>query len=252
MTLTKNCTAPRAMPSKKTTKRHRCKRPRPGRRFSRSLLQFLDTEKEPVHTPENGPQRRISAGAAAAVGLALWPSRVSADVGIPMLLYVWPASWILFVPIVLIEAVIARSVLVLPLGRSLRISFVANLVSTVVGIPLAWIAALIVELLLAGIGAGLHAVTRGYIPESVVAIAILTLAWIGPESRPWAVPAAALVLCVPFFFASVYCERRVARRMVSPELYDRVRHWSWRANLVSYGVIAVLLLAFTIYSLVRR
>jgi len=152
----------------------------------------------------------------------------------------------------LIEAVIARSVLVLPLGRSLRISFVANLVSTVVGIPLAWIAALIVELLLAGIGAGLHAVTRGYIPESVVAIAILTLAWIGPESRPWAVPAAALVLCVPFFFASVYCERRVARRMVSPELYDRVRHWSWRAKLVRYGVIAVLLLAFTIYSLVRR
>lgn len=122
------------------------------------------------------------------------------------------------------------------------------------GIPLAWLAALILELLLAAIGIGLSKVTHGYVPESVGAIlAILTPAWIGPASAvSWQIPAAALVLCVPLFFASVYCERRVARKMVPETLHDRVRLWSWRANLISYGAITVLLIAYTIYLLVRK
>src|SRR5260370_1208577 len=104
--------------------------------------------------PSGLPRRSLAGGATAGVALALCPSTVLADVGLPMLVFVWPASWILLVPIVLVEAVIARRILALPPARCLKISFVANLVSTMVGIPLAWLAALLLELLLAGIGAG--------------------------------------------------------------------------------------------------
>ncbi len=202
------------------------------------------------------PRRSLQVGSAAfAVGLGLWPSSVLADVGLPMLVFVWPASWILLLPVVLVEGAVARRFLLLPLGRCLKISLVANLVSTAVGIPLAWVAALIVELLLAGIGVGLHHVGRGYIPQEIIAISAIAPAWIGPTGpteQRWIVPAAALALCVPFFFASVYIERWVARKMVLPPLRDRIRDWSSRANLISYCAIGVVLLALTIYLLVHR
>ena len=35
-------------------------------------------------------------------------SRARADVGVPMLAVVWPIAWIAFVPVVLVEAAIAR------------------------------------------------------------------------------------------------------------------------------------------------
>jgi len=190
----------------------------------------------------------------AAIGLTIWPSSAFADMGVPMLVFIWPASWILFVPIALVEAAVAFRVLALPFKRCLLISFVANLVSTLLGIPLTWLAVAILEVLLAGLGLGLNALSRGYIPEDIAGmLAILSPAWLGPgDQGPWVFTLASLVLCIPFFFASVYCERWVAKKMVLPALHEGVRHWSWRANLITYSAIAVLLLIATIYLFLRR
>jgi hypothetical protein len=61
------------------------------------------------------------------------------------------------------------------------------------------------------------------------------------------IPVAAIVLLIPFFFASVFLERMVFRRFCtsSPEL---ARRWSWVANGASYcfmlaGLVVVLIVA---------
>jgi hypothetical protein len=166
------------------------------------------------------------------------PHSARADAGIPMLLFVWPAAWILLVPVILIEALVARRVLALPFRRSLRISTVANLWSTFLGIPLTWLAMLAFEYAIGGIATALNIGDIGpvgFLPFSA--------AWIGPVGRPdaWLVPAAALVLCVPFFFMSVWVEYRVVRRSFPEEEWPSVKKWSWTAHSFTYAAIAVAL-----------
>src|SRR5881628_2086955 len=79
-----------------------------------------------------------------------------ADAGVPMLVLVWPASWVLLIPIIFVEAEIARSMLVLPYGRAFEVAGLANLASTFLGIPLTWGALVLVEILTGLIAWGLH------------------------------------------------------------------------------------------------
>jgi hypothetical protein len=64
------------------------------------------------------------------------------------------------------------------------------------------------------------------------------------------VPAAAIVLLVPFFFASVFVERAVFSRFCrsSPEL---ARRWSWVANGATYSVMLIGLVVTLTVALVR-
>ena len=49
---------------------------------------------------------RLTVAVAVIVVLASTPARANA--GFPMIIAIWPASWLLFCPVVLIEAVVAR------------------------------------------------------------------------------------------------------------------------------------------------
>ena len=64
--------------------------------------------------------------------LMAMPCAAHADAGVPMLALIWPASWILFIPIVAIEAWIAREVVGLTVKRCILASTAANAVSTLV------------------------------------------------------------------------------------------------------------------------
>jgi hypothetical protein len=174
---------------------------------------------------------------AAVVGLLVlfFPAEARANAGVPMLVLVWPASWIAFVPIVLIEAFVARHVLALSVKECLRLSVVANLWSTLLGIPLAWLAMFVVEM---GVGA---LIVGAKIDVGAVGTALLApfmVAWIGPEPVRWQMAAAAAALCIPFAAASIWVEAWSARRRVSAE---RARTWARRANLTTYGLAFVAL-----------
>ena len=43
--------------------------------------------------------------------LILLPTVAQADAGLPMLALLWPAFWVLFIPIVIIEAWVARRII---------------------------------------------------------------------------------------------------------------------------------------------
>ena len=136
-------------------------------------------------------------------GLAL-PAH--ADVGVPMLAVMWPPAWLLLLVIVPVEGYFARRILSLDWRAALGLSLRANLVSTLVGIPLTWFVLLLVEF---GTGYAVYLlkVDEAGVPSAVQrAVAITVLApWLGPGDglSAWIVPAAAAYLCIPFFFALI-------------------------------------------------
>ena len=179
----------------------------------------------------------------------LAPTVAQADAGVPMLALLWPASWIAFIPVVIIEAWIATRIIGLTWKPALIRSSIANATSTLVGIPLTWGALLIVELGLSGGGRAFGIET---LPQKLFA-AVVQAPWLIPyeEELDWLVPTAAIVLLVPFFFASVFIERWAFDRKKQLEK-PLVRLWSWKANLVTYGIMLLLLLGTLIYSIAKH
>ncbi len=76
------------------------------------------------------------------------PANVLLNVGLPMLAVAWPAYWIALLPVVAIEALIARRLLGLPTLEAFALSGKANVVSTLIGIPIAWVALVALEMVM--------------------------------------------------------------------------------------------------------
>jgi hypothetical protein len=163
--------------------------------------------------------------------------RASADAGFPMLIVAWPAAGILFVPVVLVEGLIARRMLGLSTRDALKLSLIANIWSTLVGVPLTWLALLLLEMVGILLGSLASSTRLSWL------LAPLYAAWIPPVNGWWPLYASGAVLCVAFFFASVWTEARSARRRVPP---DKALAWAKRANLVTYAPVFVALVAAAI------
>jgi hypothetical protein len=181
------------------------------------------------------------------------PSFAKADTGLPMILVEWPAVILALVPVVLIEAAVYRRRLGTAYAKALDSAGVANLASTFIGHPLAWILRLIGQfvltlllmLVLKLVGEPSEA-SMDSVPAKLVEVAVYS-AWLPGEGAPWMWPAASLVGLVPAFFVSVYSEAWVLRRLMKGEDRHTILALSYRANLASY----VLLVAIATIILVR-
>src|SRR6266850_3962946 len=138
--------------------------------------------------------------------LALLP--LLADAGVPMIALTLPAMVMLLIPIILIEGFLCKRWLGLTTWQAMKSNAVSNLASTIIGVPVAWGIMLGVEFVTFGIIERSGAIQNWHSPLANVIGLFLGSAWIGPfdRSNVWVVPAAALVLLVPFFFASYYIE----------------------------------------------
>jgi hypothetical protein len=179
----------------------------------------------------------------------LAPTMAQADAGVPMLALLWPASWMAFIPVVIIEAWIAKQIFGLMWKPALFRTGLANTASTLIGIPLTWGALLLIEL---GISGGGKAFGIETLPQKLFAV-IVQAPWLIPyeEDLDWMITAAAIVLLVPFFFASVFIERWAFDRKRQLEK-PLVRLWSWKANLVTYGIMELLLFGTLIYVIAKH
>lgn len=183
---------------------------------------------------------RASLFAALVIGC---PSIARADAGIPMLAIVWPSSWLALVPIVFVEAIVARRLAFLPLRTCLWLSLEANLWSTFLGIPLVWLCLVILEIFLGG--------TLSHFklePSQLgqVLTAPFFSAWLGPVRTASPIYGAAAILCVPFGVASVFIETWGVRRYLPARL---ARRWAIRANLLTYGLAIVALTLAAVLSM---
>ena len=177
--------------------------------------------------------------------IAIISSSANADVGLPMIYLVWPASWVLLPVIIILEALVAKHMLHVG-WKSLKISAVANIVSTIVGIPITWFMLLVGEIVLMKLPLqGVH------LPSSVGGILTIVLIspWLIPDDQNmhWMVYAAAAAHCIPFFFMSVWCECKVACLLLKEQPRKVIKRWAWRANLWSYGLIILCLVGAAIY-----
>jgi hypothetical protein len=88
---------------------------------------------------------------------------------------------------------------------------------------------------------------------------ILSAPWIAPveNTASWAVPLAALVLLIPFFFVSVWIEQKVMEHMLpvteALEVNEKVLRSAVRgANLISYGFLFAFAMTWLSWGVFHR
>lgn len=158
-----------------------------------------------------------------------------ANVGLPMIFVELPFLAVALLPVAALEAVLYRRWLSVPWRRAWQGSLHANLWSTFVGVPLAWLAQAVGQMAVGGGSAwGLDT------PLDRLAAVTVQSAWLIPyegELR-WMVPAAALCLLVPCLLASA-CVEQWRLRHYWPELpARRVVCAALLANVASYLLLA--------------
>jgi hypothetical protein len=170
--------------------------------------------------------------------------------GIPMIVLTWPAMAILLLPVIVIEGLLCKKWLGLPTWQAVKTNAISNLASTIIGIPVAWTVMLAIEFGIIGVVSASTALQNWHSPIANVIFFLLSSAWLNPDlgvgKSAWVIPAATLVLLMPFFLVSYWIEYLVVRRMVgmpsgeaSNLAYRRVRVAVRNANLVTYGAMFV-------------
>ena len=159
---------------------------------------------------------------------------VIANAGVPMLIIYGPVLLIALVPIIVLEsAIINHTANIGFAAMSWRVGL-ANAVSTLMGVPLTWLALVLIQMFTGGgsaHGVGLHAVTW-------------QAPWLIPyeDDLHWMVPAAGLVLTVPFWFVSVVIESKVLNRTLRQRAFDAgisIKRLCFVANTWSYALLGV-------------
>lgn len=183
---------------------------------------------------------------AAGIALLAFAGNASANAGVPMLVLTLPAMVVALIPVIVLEAVVLGRALNASAVSLLKSVSIANVTSTVVGVPITWVNLVALQ----GITGG----TTGY-GMATPAQRLLAVTWQAPWLIPyegdlyWMVPAASLVLLVPFFFASYVIEANMISRLEPQYPEPRLRSVVFRANLLSYVLLAVANLAWLLWSL---
>ncbi len=186
-----------------------------------------------------------------------------ADAGIPMLAVTWPAMLVALLPIIAIEALVLKSRLKLSLQVTAKAAALANVVSTVAGIPVTWLILAVLEFLFTrgGTAFGLATPLRRFLSVTIQAPWLVPY---GPSEMRWMVPTAALALIPPFFLASWLLETLIVSASLrkrnldlwkphDPRARSRVLRSSvFRANIASYAMLAIAILVWLGISLARR
>jgi hypothetical protein len=172
-----------------------------------------------------------------------------ADVGLPMLALHFPLLVLLLLPIILIEIAVAKRSLAKPLPQGFKSAIAwANVLSTLLGIPLAWFGLVLLEF---GAEAAFYAVHGDFSPDSNfperhkhifdLLMVVCSAPWLLPVDGPqfaWLPSAATLVLLVPYYFVSVWVEGWIMRRIWKSREKAEVMAASRRANAASYALLA--------------
>jgi len=194
---------------------------------------------------------------------SLRPLLVLADAGIPMLFVTWPAMVIALVPVIAMEALLIRKRVVYKPWPIFRATAAANLVSTIIGIPLTWLALVACEMLIGPALSRIPGIQNWHGPVARTIGFVFAAAWLPPwRNASSLIPLAMLVLLVPFFFVSVWSERLVMKRTLAVTATEDVpggeisKGKLWRAvrdaNLLSYGFLVAVTCAWWIWQSLHK
>lgn len=176
-----------------------------------------------------------------------------ANVGVPLIDYLFPGFWMLLPAIMLLEWAMALFVLRKGAWIAAKVAVVANIFSTLVGIP---IKAVLVTAMIQAVNQSPFTLTeeswRLLNPLQKFLIAVVGSApfgvgWRSPLEFEVVLMAYWGLLLLPFLLLSVWTEWLVAKRLLAKGDRRLARRWAWLANLVSYAALfALISLLFTI------
>jgi hypothetical protein len=154
-----------------------------------------------------------------------------ANVGIPMIFPQLLLMCIVFVPVVLIESVIAAKSINIPFSRAVKDVSLANLVTTIIGVPIAWVFMLFIDSVFTG--GGMYKLDN---LEEIILSVTLKAAWLAPYEGQlhWMIPAAATVLLIPCFIVSLIIEYLILVMRWPEKDHSAVFSVVLRANIWSY------------------
>lgn len=156
-----------------------------------------------------------------------------ANAGLPMIIPQILLMGVAFVPVVLLEGAIMRGELLLPWRRLLKGVTIANLGTTLVGIPLAWVVMLGGQFISSTI---FYPDLDQASPAQMLLVAIYESAWLWPhmEHLFWLAPLASMVLLVPSFVISFVLERKLLAKLWADTAIPKITSSVLRANVWSY------------------
>ena len=193
------------------------------------------------------------------------------DMGLPMIVPSMFLMVLALVPIIFVEGYVIAARLRLDLLKILNWVALANLASTFIGIPVTWFILALLQLVT---GSG------NFFKIDTFWGKLVAVTWQAPWALPhgpgydWIVSVAMISLLIPFCFASWFLEYHVARKKLSTLLYEKssdgdiendpiierleseaffpqISRAFRDANLVSYGMLVVLLVVILFAGLRR-
>ncbi|MFB2937873.1 hypothetical protein ACE1B6_21705 [Aerosakkonemataceae cyanobacterium BLCC-F154] len=178
------------------------------------------------------------------LGLALIPSVAQANAGVPMIFLVYPPLKIALVPIILIEAAVYWKLLNLSKKEAFLCSLCTNLISTLAGFPLLWLAIVTVGMIFFFI--------NSFISLPGIIFFILFPVWLGPlpnEQLLYLIPLSSFLFIIIAYFVSVFIEKLFMKWLLEEvwqKQIDRSRlHKSLiYANLATYIPLAIFIPLF--------
>lgn len=184
------------------------------------------------------------------------PTPILANVGLPMIFIHWPLMLCALIPVIVLEALLIRRWLPLSLRDAFLGISKANAFSTIVGVPLAWLAMLVLEFAVM-LPFGLAAEKWKWEPEGPVWQVLgflFSVAWLGPAEAylHWMVPAAVALLLLPCFYLSLVLERRSCIRTWAGADPERVRRGVFAVNLASYALLFMLACGWATFELATK
>jgi hypothetical protein len=175
------------------------------------------------------------------------------NAGSPMIILEIPLMLLTLLPIIIVEAVITHSKLKLLWKQAFFGVAIANLFSTLLGVPLAWLAMLLIKLISES---GFHILYKQS-PASVSPLLdllqfFLSVAWLGPQYTFINIISALIILLIPSYYVSVLMERKICRSIWRNQPRELVDHAVIYANRVSYLCLFMLTFAFLFYIIYQR
>lgn len=156
-----------------------------------------------------------------------------------------PATWVLIIPIIILEAWIAVRWLKLKWGKAFLISIAANIASTLVGIPFTYV-------VIGGAAYALFGATAGIPLLGDITMWMLQPFVFFPFWKTWVLPLALIGLLIPSFFVTYWIEKFVARGLLraKSDAKEVAKRWSLYANAASYALMAILLSMWFAFELI--
>lgn len=177
----------------------------------------------------------------------LVPFLCSADAGVPVIAITYPSLVVLLIPVIITEYYIIRSLITGYNKQVLTGTVISNVISTFLGVPLAWGLLLLVEIITTGGSA-----VKGTGAMHYIGSVVLQAAWLIPyeDHLFWMVPVAIMINLIPAYYLSKYSEYFIMTKILKETGKAEIKKAVFRANNITYLLLAVFTVVYLIYNII--